>query len=205
MQESSFSLSGVQMTRNYVSAIIEGSGIYSYDTYSGQKQQIGVTNECYTQLQNTAREATDKAEEYYNKLVEVGVIVPPKTPEQTIAELTAMIGELRNEIREMKENKMEVTRNESPKYSESVGTKIDFYEYQNLRDQLAQERTKNVVLENRVYSDAKFNTLERQNEAMFGILKSEIAELSCNVPKRPPYFAQGYVACGTPIPAGCCN
>lgn len=50
MQESSFSLSGVQMTRNYVSAIIEGSGIYSYDTYSGQKQQIGVTNECYTQL-----------------------------------------------------------------------------------------------------------------------------------------------------------
>lgn len=115
MQESSFSLSGVQMTRNYVSAIIEGSGIYSYDTYSGQKQQIGVTNECYTQLQNTAREATDKAEEYYNKLVEVGVIVPPKTPEQTIA------------------------------------------------------------------------------------------ELSCNVPKRPPYFAQGYVACGTPIPAGCCN
>lgn len=157
MQESSFSLSGVQMTRNYVSAIIEGSGIYSYDTYSGQKQQIGVTNECYTQLQNTAREATDKAEEYYNKLVEVGVIVPPKTPEQ------------------------------------------------NLRDQLAQERTKNVVLENRVYSDAKFNTLERQNEAMFGILKSEIAELSCNVPKRHPYFAQGYVACGTPIPAGCCN
>lgn len=123
MQESSFSLSGVQMTRNYVSAIIEGSGIYSYDTYSGQKQQIGVTNECYTQLQNTAREATDKAEEYYNKLVEVGVIVPPKTPEQTIAELTAMIGELRNEIREMKENKVEVTRNESPKYSESIGAK----------------------------------------------------------------------------------
>ena len=115
MQESPFSLSGVQMTRNYVSAIIEGSGIYSYDTYSGQKQQIGVTNECYTQLQNTAREATDKAEEYYNKLVEVGVIVPPKTPEQTIAELTAMIGELRNEIREMKENKVEVTRNESPR------------------------------------------------------------------------------------------
>lgn len=100
MQESSFSLSGVQMTRNYVSAIIEGSGIYSYDTYSGQKQQIGVTNECYTQLQNTAREATDKAEEYYNKLVEVGVIVPPKTPEQTIAELTAMIGELRNEMQQ---------------------------------------------------------------------------------------------------------
>ena len=71
--------------------------------------------------------------------------------------------------------------------------------------QLAQERTKNVVLENRVYSDAKFNALERQNEAMFGVLKSEIADLSCNVPKRPPYYAQGFVACGSPIPNGCCN
>lgn len=87
----------------------------------------------------------------------------------------------------------------------ALGTKIDFYEYQNLRDQLAQERTKNVVLENRVYSDAKFNALERQNEAMFGVLKSEIADLSCNVPKRPPYYAQGFVTCGSPIPNGCCN
>lgn len=46
---------------------------------------------------------------------------------------------------------------------------------------------------------------ERQNEAMFGVLKSEIADLSCNVPKRPPYYAQGFVACGSPIPNGCCN
>lgn len=40
---------------------------------------------------------------------------------------------------------------------------------------------------------------------MFGVLKSEIADLSCNVPKRPPYYAQGFVACGSPIPNGCCN
>lgn len=105
----------------------------------------------------------------------------------------------------MIENTAKQTQEQAMAGFAALGTKIDFYEYQNLRDQLAQERTKNVVLENRVYSDAKFNTLERQNEAMFGILKSEIAELSCNVPKRPPYFAQGYVACGTQIPAGCCN
>lgn len=98
----------------------------------------------------------------------------------------------------------QVAKNYFSAYVE-IGTKIDFYEYQNLRDQLAQERTKNVVLENRVYSDAKFNALERQNEAMFGVLKSEIADLSCNVPKRPPYYAQGFVTCGSPIPNGCCN
>ena len=43
-----------------------------------------------------------------------------------------------------------------------LGTKIDFYEYQNLRDQLALERNKNMVLENRVYSDAMFNGLSKQ-------------------------------------------
>lgn len=31
------------------------------------------------------------------------------------------------------------------------------------------------------------------------------AYLSCNVPKRPPYYAQGFVTCGSPIPNGCCN
>lgn len=105
----------------------------------------------------------------------------------------------------MIENTAKQTQEQAMALANALGTKIDFYEYQNLRDQLAQERTKNVVLENRVYSDAKFNALERQNEAMFGVLKSEIADLSCNVPKRPPYYAQGFVACGSPIPNGCCN
>ena len=87
----------------------------------------------------------------------------------------------------------------------SLGNKIDFYEYQNLRDQLAQERTKNVVLENRVYSDAQFNALTAQGRDMYNALQAQISELSCNVPKRPPYFAQGFVTCGQTIPAGYCN
>lgn len=45
---------------------------------------------------------------------------------------------------------------------EYLGTKIDFYEFQNLRDQLAQERNKNMVLENRIYSDGMFNGLSKQ-------------------------------------------
>ena len=45
---------------------------------------------------------------------------------------------------------------------EYLGNKIDFYEFQNLRDQLAAERSKNMVLENRIYSDAQFTALSRQ-------------------------------------------
>lgn len=54
-----------------------------------------------------------------------------------------------------------------------IGNKIDYYAYQNerdkqqdLRDQLAQERAKNIALEGRIYSDAKFGALEAQIQAM---------------------------------------
>lgn len=226
MDLNSVNITATQVAKNYFSAYVENGFIYSYSVY-GERQQVGVTNDAYTALQKTAQEALDKAEKYYQRLVELGDIVPPKTSEETIAELMSVVSELRNEIREMKTVQHKGDSNESIKYTDrtqymientakqtqeqamalanALGTKIDFYEYQNLRDQLAQERTKNVVLENRVYSDAKFNALERQNEAMFGVLKSEIADLSCNVPKRPPYYAQGFVACGSPIPNGCCN
>lgn len=150
MDLNSVNITATQVAKNYFSAYVENGFIYSYSVY-GERQQVGVTNDAYTALQKTAQEALDKAEKYYQRLVELGDIVPPKTSEETIAELMS------------------------------------------------------VVLENRVYSDAKFNALERQNEAMFGVLKSEIADLSCNVPKRPPYYAQGFVACGSPIPNGCCN
>lgn len=81
-----------------------------------------------------------------------------------------------------------------------LGNKIDFYEYQNLRDQLAEAKNKNLALENRIYSDNKFNAIERQNEGMFSNLKQEIAQLGCELPKRPAYYAQGYLNCGYPIP-----
>lgn len=139
MDLNSVNITATQVAKNYFSAYVENGFIYSYSVY-GERQQVGVTNDAYTALQKTAQEALDKAEKYYQRLVELGDIVPPKTS-----------------------------------------------------------------LENRVYSDAKFNALERQNEAMFGVLKSEIADLSCNVPKRPPYYAQGFVTCGSPIPNGCCN
>ena len=53
----------------------------------------------------------------------------------------------------MIENTAKQTQEQAMALANALGTKIDFYEYQNLRDQLAQERTKNVVLENRVYKE----------------------------------------------------
>lgn len=47
----------------------------------------------------------------------------------------------------MIENTAKQTQEQAMALANALGTKIDFYEYQNLRDQLAQERTKNVVLE----------------------------------------------------------
>lgn len=143
--------------------------------------------------------ATQVAKNYFSAYVENGFIYSYSV----YGEKQQIIDTARTQY--MIENTAKQTQEQAMALANALGTKIDFYEYQNLRDQLAQERTKNVVLENRVYSDAKFNALERQNEAMFGVLKSEIADLSCNVPKRPPYYAQGFVTCGSPIPNGCCN
>lgn len=73
-----------------------------------------------------------------------------------------------------------ITRAETAAGFGALGAKVDFYEYQNLRDQLAQERTKNVALETRLYSDAKFGALEAQ-----------LASIQCGMLKQPPVFGVG--------------
>lgn len=49
--------------------------------------------------------------------------MPPKTSEETIAELMSVVSELRNEIREMKTVQHKGDSNESIKYTESSGDK----------------------------------------------------------------------------------
>lgn len=58
-----------------------------------------------------------------------------------------------------------------------LGNKIDFYAYQELRDQLQAERAKNVALETRVYSDAKFSAIEAQ-----------LAGIQCGMLKQPQVY-----------------
>lgn len=82
-----------------------------------------------------------------------------------------------------------------------LATKIDFYAYENLKDQLAQERTKNVVLENRIFANEQYNALTAQNTA----LMTRLDRIECETPKRPPYFAQGYVPDGYRVPPNGCG
>lgn len=80
----------------------------------------------------------------------------------------------------MIENTSRITQEQTAAGLTALGNKIDYYAYQDLRDQLAQERTKNVVLENRVYSDTQFNALRAQIEA-----------ISCGMLKQPPIYGVG--------------
>lgn len=114
MDLNSVNITATQVAKNYFSAYVENGFIYSYSVY-GERQQVGVTNDAYTALQKTAQEALDKAEKYYQRLVELGDIVPPKTSEETIAELMSVVSELRNEIREMKTVQHKGDSNESVK------------------------------------------------------------------------------------------
>ncbi len=59
---------------------------------------------------------------------------------------------------------------------------------------LAQKDAENAQLRAQIYTDARFNELERGQQA-----------IACEMPKRPPYYAQGFINCGQPIPQHGCN
>lgn len=90
-------------TSNQLLCVIENDGIYQYD-FTGTKKLIGKTVQAYTELEQTTTE-------YYNKLVELGVIVPPKSPEdmiremqQTMLSMSGIIQSLSEEVKELKKN-----------------------------------------------------------------------------------------------------
>lgn len=58
--------------------------------------------------------------------------------------------------------------------AQATQTKIDFYAYQDLRDKLAESQRENMMLQNQLYSDAKFNALQAQ-----------LSSIQCNMLKRP--------------------
>ena len=102
---------------------VEDGIIYEINPlYTGQKQRVGVTDSVYNELKSIS-------EEYYNKLVELGAIVPPKTPEQIQAEtmqmMSSMLAEMKSMKMEMEELKNErrnsstTIRNEPAEYAET--------------------------------------------------------------------------------------
>ena len=97
-----FSFSGYTAS-NVMACVTDGTDIYQTD-YAGNRQLIGRTMQAYNELEQTTTE-------YYGKLVELGVIVPPKSTEELMAEMqrsmlemSSIISSLSGEIRELKEN-----------------------------------------------------------------------------------------------------
>lgn len=95
-----FSFSGFSAS-NMFACIVDGADIYQAD-YTGSRQLIGKTLSAYNELEQTTTE-------YYNKLVELGVIVPPKSQEElmgemqkTMADMTGIIAALSAEVKELK-------------------------------------------------------------------------------------------------------
>jgi hypothetical protein len=82
--------------------IIENDDILNIDFY-GNKNKVGVTTKKYEELSNIC-------DKYYNKLVELGAITPPKTQEQIIQEQTQLMHEMINQMAQMKQE-IEVLKN----------------------------------------------------------------------------------------------
>lgn len=97
-----FSFSGFS-TSNMLTCIVDGADIYQTD-YTGNRKLIGKTQAAYSELEVTTKQ-------YYDKLVELGVIVPQKTPEEMMADMqksmldmSGIIAALSGEIKELKES-----------------------------------------------------------------------------------------------------
>lgn len=97
-----FAIQGYSTT-NQLLCVVDGADIYQAD-YLGNRKLIGKTLAAYSELETTTTE-------YYNKLVELGVIIPPKEPEEmmaqmqsTMAEMAGLIKALSAEVKELKQN-----------------------------------------------------------------------------------------------------
>lgn len=66
--------------------------------------------------------------------------------------------------------------------AQATQAKIDFYAYQDLRDKLNETQRENMMLQNKLYSDAKFNSIE-----------SQLASISCRMAKQPEVYATSAV------------
>lgn len=87
-----------------VMVAVDGNEIYQVDYFGNRQQLIGKTLPAYSELEATTQE-------YYDKLVELGVITPPKTQEQLMGEMKSAMSDMAEiikglsaQVKELKEN-----------------------------------------------------------------------------------------------------
>lgn len=95
--------------RNCMMCVIDNGDIFQTDYFGNRQQLIGKTSSAYAELEATTQE-------YYDKLVELGVITPPKTQEELMGEMqsamsdmAAVIKNLTDQVKELKENGPQAT------------------------------------------------------------------------------------------------
>lgn len=76
----------------------------------------------------------------------------------------------------------QATRETVQATASATQAKIDFYAYQDLRDKLAEQQRQNMMLQNQIYSDAKFNALS-----------SQLANIQCKMLVKPEVTGVGAV------------
>lgn len=96
----SFAIQGYTQSGNMI-CFTNGDDIVQTDCFGTQKT-IGKTIQAYTELESTTKE-------YYDKLVELGVIIPQKTQEEMISQMQKsmqdmceLVSSLKKEIEEVK-------------------------------------------------------------------------------------------------------
>lgn len=84
--------------------VIDNGDIFQTDYFGNRQQLIGKTASAYAELEATTQQ-------YYDKLVELGIITPPKTQEELMGEMqsamsdmAAVIKNLTDQVKELKEN-----------------------------------------------------------------------------------------------------
>ena len=92
-----------------VMVAVDGNEIYQVDYFGNRQQLIGKTLPAYSELETTTQE-------YYDKLVELGVITPPKTQEQLMGEMQSAMSDMAEiikglsaQVKELKENGSQAT------------------------------------------------------------------------------------------------
>lgn len=110
-----------------MNCIIDGNNIFEVD-YTGNKKCVGVIAQVYKDLEDNLETAIIKAEEYKEKangyekkLVELGVIQLPKTPEEIQQEILNGIEKLTNFAMNL-DKRLEVLENESSSDNEGSET-----------------------------------------------------------------------------------
>ena len=91
---------------NCMMCVIDNGDIFQTDYFGNRQQLIGKTAAAYAELEGTTQQ-------YYDKLVELGVITPPKTQEQLMSEMQSAMSNMAEIIKGLSAQVKELTEDGS--------------------------------------------------------------------------------------------